>query len=232
MIRLLEWDTAFFGFKIGAVDVSSLSEVAVCELERFDLVYIFAQKKETKISYDLFLADEKRTYLKKIQEPLMLMDKNIFSVVPSEIADVKLLDLTYQAGAYSRFKLDNGFPEGSFKKLYKSWINKSVSRNIAKEVLVYKTKDYECAGLITLGLKNDKPDIGIIAVDKAVRGIGIGSKLIHAAEWWALNKQQINEIQVVTQGANIHACKFYERQGYSLKTKLFIYHWWSPKFKK
>lgn len=227
MVRFLEWDSEFFQLRIGAADVVHVSEVKMQELEGFDLVYFFSQTKNEYPANTYFFADEKITYIKKIQDSPINMEENVHSLFSVDI-NTNLIDLAYQAGSYSRFKIDSKFPSGSFEKLYKQWIINSVSRLIAEEVYVFKSSRNCYDGLITVGIKNDIPDIGIIAVDESSRGKGIGKKLLNAAESWAKYEKHTNEIQVVTQGFNKQACSFYERNGFKISSRIYVYHWWAP----
>lgn len=231
MIRLLEWDTDFFELKTGSVNVGSLKELNYGELEKFDLVYVYTEVPEEIVAPSFFLADEKVTYSKKISKVPDAPDVSVISVLPTDELTDSLINLSYQAGEYSRFNRDPMLPESKFKELYKRWMINSVNRKLAKEVFAVRDKDIY-KGMITLGIKNRVPDIGLVAVDQQYRGRGIGHKLMQAAEYWAVHIEKLDEIQVVTQGFNTSACAFYESNGYSLVSKQFIYHWWSPKSKR
>lgn len=67
--------------------------------------------------------------------------------------------------------------------------------------------------------------IGLTGVDENYRGRGIGKKLITAAiEYFC--KKSIKEIQVVTQGNNMAACKLYESCGFKVLDWIEFYHFW------
>ena len=100
----------------------------------------------------------------------------------------------------------------------------SINRKIAKEVLAF-TENNALAGFVTLGEKNNKADIGIIAVDHSFRGKGIGKTLMTSAEKWFSNLGY-SSMQVVTQGDNYPACRLYESCGYLVEAVEFFYHIW------
>lgn len=228
MIRLLEWDSDFFKLKTGAIKVSSLKELNYRELEEFDFVYVYTEVPEEIVPFGFFLADEKVTYSKKISKVPDAPDFSVISVLPTDELTDSLINLSYQAGEYSRFNRDKMLPASKFKELYKRWMINSVNRKLANEVFAVRDKDIY-KGMITLGIKNRVPDIGLIAVDEQYRGMGIGRKLMQAAEYWAVHIEKLDVIQVVTQGFNAKACSFYESNGYSPVSKQFIFHWWAPK---
>jgi GNAT superfamily N-acetyltransferase len=56
-----------------------------------------------------------------------------------------------------------------------------------------------------------------IRVDPAHRGIGVGTALLAAAEAWAAPRGA-EWLEVETQNINVPACRFYERNGFVLRT--------------
>jgi len=112
--------------------------------------------------------------------------------------------------------------------LYRQWIINSVTKKIAKEVLVY-IQDDEIAGYLTIGEKNSRADLGMASVDSKFRGKGIGFKLFTSAEKWAVD-HGYTDIQIVTQGDNLPACKLYEKLGYQSESLEFFYHIWKKAY--
>ena len=56
-----------------------------------------------------------------------------------------------------------------------------------------------------------------LRVDPGARGTGVGTRLVAAAIEWARSRG-CAEIKVETQNINIGACRFYERQGFELRS--------------
>jgi dTDP-4-amino-4,6-dideoxy-D-galactose acyltransferase len=170
--------------------------------------------------YDVSLVDKKVTFLKKIEKsPLTGKTESYLGKYP----DKQLINLAIKSGIYSRFNVDPKIGRKKFEELYTQWIVRSVSKEIADDVLVYKIEG-EIAGFVTIGQKNGRADIGIIAVDKDYREKGIGKTLMKNAENFYFNKLKV--IQVVTQGANIPAIKLYESCGYKIGKVELLYHLW------
>lgn len=230
MIQRLEWDTEFWGIETGRFDIKHEFNIP-SNLNEFEFVYIFSdrllnQEELNQVDGKIHLADEKRGYYKKLNYNPVLPNTNIISFTEDRAIPERLYDLAIQSGHYSRFALDPYLPKDGFKQLYRTWLERSVSRAIAEDVLVFETENI-IRGFITLGIKNNRPDIGLVAVHSDDRSMGIGAHLLQSAELWALNNSNKNEIQVVTQGANKGACDFYERNGYSVDTVTYIYHYWN-----
>lgn len=223
--EILPWDSDFFNFKVAritgeALDNSLLKRLAYDEVE---LCYYYSPKPTSELDnslYDLKLADKKITYYKSTQ--YFEEDFNITSYCKKEI-DNKLLRLSIRSGKYSRFNLDEKIGKEKFELLYKLWIQKSVQRKIADEVFVYNYNN-DIAGFVTVNIKKETAEIGIIAVDEKYTRMGIGKALMRAAESYA--KSKCSYIKVVTQMDNKPACRLYESYGYATEKVEYIYHLW------
>ncbi len=231
--QLLIWDTEFFGIKTGRIIPASLQEnqlaSTLTEMRQkgFQLVY-WSSKHQYMYdfqSYSGILVDKKTTY------EINLININPASIhisktesYSSALPFAQLEKLAIQSGIYSRFALDKKFPHEKFTALYKVWIRKSVSGEMADEVLVIRQNN-NIAGMVTLSNKNGVGDIGLIAVDKKFRGRKFGQQLVGDAHRWFI-QHGCHTSHVVTQGDNLPACRLYKRCGYQ-KTKIeFYYHFW------
>jgi len=227
--EFLDWDSKFFNLNVGRLVIQADDEIPVDQFNDFDLVYIIIKNdlpgfKKKHFGTLAFFADEKLTYQKEIGETIKPGD-HILSWPPGKDADRDLLEIGVQSGEFSRFKIDPEIPAEKFVGLYEQWVINSVNRKIAEEVYYFKDNG-EIAGMITLSIKNDKADIGILSVHKNSRGKGIATELVSAAEYWTKNIKGYRQIQVVTQASNTIACKFYERKGFRIQKKEFVFHWW------
>jgi dTDP-4-amino-4,6-dideoxy-D-galactose acyltransferase len=170
------------------------------------------------------LADEKITYQKSLSNFQEVNAVGEFQIVMEKYANLEMINLAIESGKFSRFCLDKRMPKGKFEELYGLWIQNSVSGNFADAVIICKI-DNIIGGLVTLANKNRVGDIGIIAVDESYRGIGIGKALMRAAEnWFIENKYLIS--QVVTQEVNKPAKQLYEKCGFEIVKREFVYHIW------
>jgi dTDP-4-amino-4,6-dideoxy-D-galactose acyltransferase len=209
--------------------INSQHEMILCleqlKQSEFKLAYFFVEPTNTflqnicKLNGGI-LIDKKTTY-----EINNFNDPGPVPLVESFDGSVNnLIDLAFESGLYSRYKIDTNFKNGEFEKLYIEWITASVNKKIANEVLVYKDSS-ELIGLVTLNVMEMLGQIGLIAVSKKHRGKGIGKKLIEASHHWYRTKG-IFKAKVVTQGINIQACKLYEQSGYHISEIKYIYHFW------
>jgi dTDP-4-amino-4,6-dideoxy-D-galactose acyltransferase len=182
------------------------------------------------------LVDRKATFTKWLQ-PARPRDESPAPferlVIPYDatIASATLIELAISAGVYSRFHVDPHFPYAKFAAMYQRWIERSVTKELADMVLVIPLNDqsgapdYPLGGMITLAESSGVATIGLVAVASAVRGMGIGTSLMRAAQRW-MQDRGAHEARVVTQFANRPACRLYEQSGYFLLRMQYYYHFW------
>lgn len=229
----LTWDSNFFNKKIGRIELKDDYAILVENLEKafkqkYDLVYIFGDKNtdipnQILTKFNGKLVDRKVLYTAKIED---FQTKNSVEVKEFEGNNCNLLyDLAYLSGTYSRFRLDEGLDIENFRRLYREWIDKSVSHQIAKKVFVYEDNE-QIKGMITLGLNGKAANIGLLAVDETLQGKGVGISLIDACVQYC-KTESIATLDVQTQLDNAQACKFYEKCGFTEKSTQNIYHFWA-----
>jgi dTDP-4-amino-4,6-dideoxy-D-galactose acyltransferase len=187
-------------------------------------------KKDLQYAYDFqpyygVLVDKKATFeinLRNINLDRLPLPKS--EPYSSSLPFSQLEKLAIQSGIFSRFAIDNRFSHEKFTALYKTWIRKSISGEMADEVLVIRQNNH-IAGMITLSNKNGVGNIGLIAVDEEFRGRKFGQQLVCDAHRWFI-KQGCHTAYVVTQGENLPACRLYEKCGYQQIKIEFYYHFW------
>lgn len=237
--KLLPWDSNFFGFQVACLlSRRADHEFLASTLNRMwkdgvKLVYwasdptdTISQKAAT-ISGGL-LVDRK--YLYTIDISLEIYSKTENSDIEEMNATSGLNDdlskLALQCGTFSRFHVDPKFPNESWEALYIAWMKNSINGSIADAVLI--KKELDCiSGVITLRINGDLGTIGLLGVDEKYRNQGIGRKLIFASFAW-FKSRGIDKVEVLTQGDNTGACRFYESCGFTLLKTDNFYHFWNP----
>jgi dTDP-4-amino-4,6-dideoxy-D-galactose acyltransferase len=238
MYQFLEWDTRFFGFGIASISSEGFSRnyisplLTTLKIQGIKLAYCFLppadfEKNQLALQYGGFLADEKITFGKKPETGIKNIEINSSIIKYSGPLNQKLIDLSIQTSHKSRFRVDPNFPAGMADKLYTEWIKNSLSGGLATDVFTYCEGD-NIFGLITLSCQENKAIIGLLGVDNGVRGKGIGKALIRAAEDLAI-RLGIQQLEVVTQKANLEACKFYSGVGFNIISIVNVYHFWIDK---
>jgi dTDP-4-amino-4,6-dideoxy-D-galactose acyltransferase len=227
---LLAWDTEHFGFTTAKLSPGCdlPSALHLLREDGVTLAYLFVNEGD----HDLFQkarslggqhVDEKRTFAGSLAKIADGSVSEIYTYASHELHD-DLRDLAIESGLYSRFRVDPRFPRDRFESLYTQWIKSSIEGRIAKAVLVATEKDH-LVGMVTVGVKEGRADIGLIAVANTARGRGLGGQLVRAAAQWGLS-YGLTDGQVVTQGANQEACRLYLRCGYHQEKVEHVFHFW------
>lgn len=233
-IDYLTWDSSFFEKKVGKIQLNSSSDIEASTLfdlgktQGYDLIYGFLnlQQISSPHYFDKFrdwYVTTNILYSISINEHPFGLDPCIRTVFTEKDTSA-LLSLGIEAGHSSRFKIDGRFPNGSFEKLYHTWVTNSLDKIIADEVFIYED-GAGILGFVTIKLNETVATIGLIAVDANARGQRIGAKLMDAVFAYCQNKG-IDTLQVSTQLENLGANNFYKQQGFAPLSQTAIYHFW------
>ena len=238
----LLWDSQMMGFGVARVLLNDLAPLALAELlaaarhQGLALLYLVASPVDARSNASArqagaWLADRKATFVMPVAAGLAQTPAAAaVTVEPTTEWTARLEDLALQSGAYSRFRRDPRLPSSVFVGIYREWLRKSLSGELARQVLV----GYASAGpggpkqpdgLLTLGSQHGRADVGLLAVAAEARGQGIGQRLVQAAQRQAA-LWKFDELQVVTQLENVLACRFYRRCGFVESVVEHVYHLW------
>jgi dTDP-4-amino-4,6-dideoxy-D-galactose acyltransferase len=237
----LPWDSQHFGFHVARIKEPGLGEHELRQALFFArrtknrLVY-WAANPRIEVPQSILgefhglLVDRKVTFRKTLPTSEPDSDSWMSCRIaehPKSEPSFDVVRLAVSAGAYSRFRLDPRVHEESFRRLYETWILRSVLGELADAVLVAGRGSNldDPVGLITVSLIGEQGSIGLIAVDESARGQGVGSQMIHAAHRWLLGRGARN-VEVVTQLDNHKACRLYEKCGYTHAELQHVYHFW------
>lgn len=241
-VKHLKWDSDHFDLPVAQILPGEIDDVALrqalldARTQRYRLVY-WATSSDRELPDCLLVefggakVDQKVTYVREMTPDALgdgvSPEKLVVEPYGSRSVSRSLLELAMAAGIYSRFGVDQRFPRHKYEELYRVWIERSVRREIAGEVLAVRGEadDEELAGMVTVKVADSVGNIGLIAVAEDFRGRGIGTLLIHAAHRW-MHEQGATQMNVITQLANTPACRLYERNGYRLDDVQCYYHFW------
>lgn len=237
IFQALPWDSKLMGFATARLTLEDASateisqRLAECRAAGLRLVYVFvppvqAEANEAMRAAGAWLADRKVTFTMPLTPTDAQLPADPAIELTSEFTP-HLEALAWQSGEYSRFRLDPRLPATVFQRLYTRWLRNSLNGRIAQGVLVFQGEDGPPLGLITLSESNGKVAISLVAVDAAARGQRVGQRLVTEARRRASTLGHTS-LQVVTQGANAAACRFYEHCGFQLVQEVNVYHLWLP----
>lgn len=223
MIEHLDWDTNFFGYSVGRVNITNGEQFDIDTLKSeasesgYRLLYLFS---EAPLNIGLSPIDIKLIYTYNIQE-----EDSQYALLPEIVEpNCDIYSLAYRSGLHSRYAIDKNFESGKFEELYDKWVDNSLSGAIADKLFRCEI-DAKDVGFVTIAIKERTAVIGLIAVDANFGRRGIGSALIGCSKRYAYDRG-CSEINVATQQHNIEACAFYEKNGFTILNKTYIYHLW------
>jgi dTDP-4-amino-4,6-dideoxy-D-galactose acyltransferase len=231
----LAWDSDFFGFRVARITRPRLTPEELRQLldelraAAVRLVYWpaanEAELRERGAQLGGILVDEKTRFVADLPGQIELPEKSAVKLYIASEVSPELEQLAIASGAQSRFRVDPRLPPERCDHLYRRWIERSVSREIADAVLVWHSDAGKLGGMITAGHHAGRGQIGLLAVDAAYRGQGIGGQLIAAAHQEFI-RRGYHSAEVVTQGANGAACRLYQRCGYRVEQVELFFHFW------
>lgn len=234
----LPWDSEFFGLKIVRLMLrrSVASDLRMHLEEQWKqgvgLVYwgsdpSDAASQAAAVANRGRFVDHKTVFIRKL-EGFAARPSGRYaprSLPAGEWSD-ELASLAVQIGQYSRFRQDPHFPPESWQRLYRTWMQNSINRTVADDVLVIRDAGHVVA-VVTVRVTGSMGEIGLLGVQEALRGAGLGRVLVNSAMSWC-SERQLSHVRVVTQGDNQPACLMYQASGFVVDSVENFYHFWSP----
>jgi dTDP-4-amino-4,6-dideoxy-D-galactose acyltransferase len=235
--QFLEWDSNFFGVRIGRVIAPTLTESALerigewCRQERIDCLYLLVDSNDSgaiRLAEDNgFHFMDLRATLRKWSdyEPAADPSASEWAIRPFQHDDLAALGAIARVSHHdSRFYHDPNFPRAKCDALYETWIAKSCNGS-ADAVLVAEHEGRPVGYATCQIVDQGKGQIGLLGIDPGAQGMGLGQSLIRATLHWFAG-QGINDVSVVTQGRNCGAQRVYQRCGLIIYTLQLWFHKW------
>lgn len=242
LLEPLDWDTRHFGLPIARIVEPNLSLetlhslLAAAREQGFALVYWFTDS-EAQISgtvvqeFSGLLVDQRRTYAADLVTAPNLAAHRVSRIRKIQFvnasASEQLATLGVVAGEHSRFHVDPRIPSQKADELFRMWMHRSTKGEMADAVFVAfsEVSESEILGTVTVREDNRVGHIGLIAVNRAAQGKGIGRALVAAAHEWMIGRGA-QRAHVVTQTRNRAACRLYESCGYTATRVENVFHFW------
>jgi dTDP-4-amino-4,6-dideoxy-D-galactose acyltransferase len=236
--RELPWDSAFWGYPVARLNATTLTPerleqtLAWCR-DRAVRCLFFAACGTCSTTLELaarggFRFVDVRIDLERcIERATDRGHRDPAAVRAATAADRDgLCRLARIAHRDTRFFKDSSFQRSRAEELYAAWITRDLESHA---VLVWEDAG-EPRGLAGYVSCQPEPDpaagrIGLIAVDPALRGRGIGRGLLAAAAGHFAGAG-VSRMAVATQATNVSALRLYEQAGFRATTALVWFHRW------
>ncbi len=231
-----EWDSAFFGYPVAAAELADPATLLADARQARDqaertgirLLTLFLPAIGPDLRDELRRAGFRDMGGKVDYAKAIAADAGGApdpEIAPCRVPHPALERLAFQSGAHSRFRLDDGFRQNEFERLYREWLAGSLAGKDGK--CVYVAGDpAQPQGLVTLE-PGAAVRIGLFAVAPERRRQGVGRRLLAAAERFCAERAA-GELRVATQIENREACLFYESCGFRRIHAESIFHAWLP----
>lgn len=228
-IERLNWDSSFFGYEVGKVEIKNSSVFDLVDFKQktkdYELIYVFSN--QVLFSIKEFEVDVKVLFFQLCSKINYESNEKLQSFNPKYHNFDELKKLALESGIFSRFNIDTNFKNQEYEKLYIRWIENAVNEDFTFDIIIALNNDNSIIGFATINKKNNfTAEIGLVAVSKWSRGLGIGKQLIKEAILRSYNAGFI-EIQVVTQMNNLAAMNLYQSSNFNIKEITNIYHIWN-----
>ena len=242
-LQELEWDTNFFGVKMGEIqlelksDGSNFSETAlrrtmeVARKRNFHFLLCQFDTSHQEISHVLTnngaaIGDVLVTLALDLSKIPPVPSSPKYEVIKAVYTDLpEIVQIASESfRKYSRFYQDARFDADKVSQFYPSWVAESFMTDGKTYVIKEQNK---VVGFIALQMKPGEKTviITLIAIDISRRGHGLGQALIEWVIAYAV-EQGMTRIQVGTQINNLPAVRLYEKNGFQLISAKYRFHIW------
>lgn len=230
---VLEWDSAFFGLRIGRFEMDRPSDadagraVAWARAQRLDCLYALIDATHVPSIRALeregfVLADVRLTLERPIGDaPAVARPCDIGEATAGDRE--ALMAIARRSHTGTRFTDEPRFgPRAA--ELYAEWVSNALVEDDAI-TLVPRFAGQPCGYLTLHGVSRPEARVGVFAVEEGRRGHGIGQALVTEG-LHRLAAGGARRLAVVTHGRNAAAVRFYERCGFQSRSCHLWYHGW------
>lgn len=231
--RFLEWDSTFWACRIGELTDRAPSAtqfaaaIAWATTHQLECLYYLAAGDATSSHHTAeslgFRLMDLRLTLARSTEGFLADSSPLLIRLAEPLDEEGLAAMARHNHGDSRFYSDPHFPRERCDELYATWIVNSC-HGFADSVFVAEASG-SVLGYTTCHLKTGTGSLGLVGVHPAAQGQQVGRHLVHHALEWFRN-QGVERVEVVTQGRNQRAVRFYQRMGFLISNVELWFHRW------
>jgi len=232
-IRLLEWDSEFFGFPIAQVEAQRVDQATL------DAVEQACRAQEIRCAYLLLESDDLRGaalaqaagfVLRDVRitlERMLSRDDPVYDGAEHGIAPARpdqraaLEALARESFSQGRFATDPNFPPGAAGELYAAFVRRGFESAPRRVVLT----DPAAQSFLVYDGGGEDPNLEVMAVHADARGRGLANALFSTATS-AVAQAGHERVWTVTQGANVVTQRVHQRYGFRTRAvDLWLHRW-------
>jgi len=237
LVTKQQWDTDYFGFNVAYVQQRTLTPVEQRAIEEFVvrekivlLQYLCnCHDRESVLTAEdsgYSFVDVRYTLLCPLPSVHASTDAGPFRFARGTAADIpRLREIAHDAYRDSRYYFDSHFDLKKVREFYQEWVEKGVRGALDDYVDVLYDGDVPVAFCAIKEHPGRQAKIGLIGVDAARRGAGVGTILVRNV-LGELQERGFSSVGVVTQGRNYPAQRLYQKCGFATEMMELWYHKW------
>lgn len=232
-LRLLPWDTEFFGVRVARALPRALTPRNIgpllreCRRTRVECLYLDVDAGDSRSlaiaeAHGFLLVDVRVRLTRPLEGPIPRSAAGV-EVAPPRAGDLpSLRRIARGVSRVSRYYHDRRFRQHA-ARLYGAWITKAW-RESSGSVLVARLAQQPVGFLTT---KSDGADgkIDLVGVSPNARGREVGLCLV-AAALRRFRQGGLRGAEVLTQGRNVAALRLYGKAGFQVAGVSLFYHRW------
>ncbi|WP_046216420.1 GNAT family N-acetyltransferase [Paenibacillus wulumuqiensis] len=230
MLKILEWDSAFFGTTVGSLEWPYAPNSL--EIEKFinnhhpSLIQSLCPVNDVNYIHYLEvigfrLADVKITFKTDLKGTYMKSEYVRKAKIKDFTSLHSMMDNLFEDSRY--YGYEEVFKHSQANELYRTWIERSIKGQLDSYCLVYELAN-RIAGFITVKENGrEKASIGLIGTHPAFRKMGIATTLLNDA-MQRLQEKEVHLLNVSTQGKNNIAQNLYIANGFQMESISLWYY--------
>lgn len=237
LVRVLPWDSEYFGFQVAFVEKRTITPAEQEEVEAFAkrekvvlLQYLCdcqdQQSVRTAEAAGYSFVDIRYTLKRSLIADIPPAELGAYAAGRATEADIPVLRaIAHDAYRDSRYYYDGNFDREKIISFYQEWVEKGVRGMLEDYAEVLYDNGTPVAFCTVKRITDKEAKIGLFGVDGAKRGKGLGTKLLrHALQ--QLRNDGAETVSVVTQGRNYAGQRLYQTCGFTTELLELWYHKW------
>lgn len=243
IIEKLNWDSEFFGIKIGKVTIDEQEDFNPVKFkeqakdEGYELIYVF--KFQNMLSWEIVkkeeldLVDIQLTMTKKFNKEDYLDIPYDFRTELTKIEKKECYRIAEETSIVSRFYKEKKMGPIITKELYRKWIDNALNQSFADGIFLVKENDTVIGiHVIKTDIINKSGNCSIIGVAPNYQGRGIGNRLWNQSFGYWASEHDIDHCKVPFSLQNIGSFNFHLKMGFNKVDEIkYIYHYRNENYK-
>ena len=237
IIQKLDWDTEFFGFKIGKVTIPEEGVFdwsafkAEAKAENYNLIYVFKTQSvlpnDILLNAHLDLVDIQMTMSRKFEKEQYLDIEYEMRTELNPSEREQCYYIAEETAKVSRFYKEKNIGEAKTKELYRKWIDNALNKSFSDGIFLDKRSgDVSGLHIIKTDRENKTGYFTLTGVNPNYKRMGIGHYLwMQSFAYWA-KEADIEIVKSPFSLQNKESLNFHLKRGFDKIEEIkYVYHY-------